>query len=192
MTKMPHVNEEGRKELLKADDQFNEVQKDLKETVIAATERRISLPQCQPEDDIRRSTKELKVAEAQVIRPLKSIADKARFNETYRKEWERSWEYVKAVIENHEIIGEDVECWTHKFAGDPAHFWRIPTNKPVMIPRLLAEQLSNCKYHRIVMEEKVHSQGDGLSFFGAAQAVEVRNRISARIIPDSSNIAMGF
>lgn len=192
MAKMPNVNEPARKELTKADDQFNEVQKDFKEVMTATIERKISLPSCEPEEDIRRSSRELQSHEAVVIKPLKSISDKAKFNETFRKDWERGWEYVKAIVENHELIGESVECWTKKFPGDPAHFWRVPTNKPVMIPRLLAEQLAECKYHRIVMEEKPVRQGDGMTFYGAIQAVEVRNRISARIIPETSKIALGF
>lgn len=192
MAKMPQVNEEGRKELAKADVQFNEVKRDFKETVTEVIERTISLPECVPDHDIRRSTKELKQADVLVLKPLKSISDKSKFNEKYRKEWEEAWTYVKAIVENHEIIGESVECWTKKFPGDPAHFWRVPVNKPVMMPRLLAQQLAECKYHRIVMEEKAQSSGDGLTFYGAAQAVEVRNRISARIIPESTKIAMGF
>src|SRR5712671_4327758 len=112
MVKEPVVNEKGAAELKKAEDQFQELQRDFKEEVHVALERRISLPECEPENDIRAGIKQQDRSDARVIRPLKSISDKAKFNEKYRKQWEEGWTYVKAIIQNHEIIGESVECWT--------------------------------------------------------------------------------
>lgn len=192
MAKKPRVNEKGANELRKADDQFQELQQDFKETINSAIERKISIPECVPDHDARQSMSVRNSQDVPVLKPLKSISDKAKFNEKYRKDWERGWEYVKAIVQNYEIIGESVECWTHKFAGDPAHFWRVPVNKALMMPRLLAEQLAECKYHRIVMDEKCHTASDGLTFFGAVQAVEVRQRIGAQIIPDTKTVAVGF
>lgn len=109
-------------------------------------------PKLETEPQTKLSSKEIEKSDAPYIKPVRSINSKEPFNEKYRDLHKQAWEYIKCIVENNEILGEAVECWTKRFPGDPAHFWKIPVNKPVYIPRLLAEQLSQCRYHRLSME----------------------------------------
>jgi len=50
---------------------------------------------------------------------------------------------VKCIPVHNELKGDRIEMWTHPFGGKGAEFWEIPTDKPVMVPRYVAEQLTN-------------------------------------------------
>lgn len=193
MTKMPHVSEEVRRSLLKADDKLEEMKVHNASLAEEMMEARSVLPEVEEDRGFQYSKKEVAVQEVPVIRPRKSVSHPAPFNEKFRKQWNRGWQYVTAIVDNHELIGQDVECWTKQFPGDPAHFWIIPCNRPVKIPRLLVEQLNKCCYSRMTMEAQPTQQKDGAVFYGAMKRESLRHRISARIIDDSStSIAMGF
>lgn len=112
-------------------------------------------PQEHREMQVKMSAREMSSSNDIYLKPIRSINSKETFNEKFRSEWEDDWKYVKCVVENYEIIGEDVETWTKKYAGDSADYWRVPVNKPIYIPKLLAKQLSRCKYHRFSMEDRV-------------------------------------
>lgn len=106
------------------------------------------------------STREANAKEAIWLKPVRSIQRsvggkddaKVYWDEKNRQAHDEDWKYVKCIVENNEIIGEDIEVWTAKWGCDPAHFWKVPVNRPIMIPKLLAEQLSKCQYHRLKME----------------------------------------
>lgn len=131
------------------------------------------------EPQTKLSRKEVQNADAIWVDPIRSIKrpvggkDKATvfFDEKWRDLHAKDWEYVRCVVENHELIGEAVEVWTSKWGCDPAHFWKVPVNKVVMIPRLLAEQLSKCKYHRLKME-------------GGLESAQESNFVNKRIVVD--------
>lgn len=177
MAKAPHVNCDGDKELRKVDEQISTLNDEIKSPDLSA---RAVLPEVQAEPQTRMSSREIKNSDAIYLKPLRSISSKEKFNEKYRDAHTRGWEYVQCIVENKEIIGESVETWTKKFAGDPAHFWKVPTNKPVFIPRLLAEQLASCKYSRLKMQadERQITTSDGVgTYIGALQYEETVKRI---------------
>jgi hypothetical protein len=153
----PKVNSDGQKELNKAAEKLDHFQEKAREfnpftglTNVEATEPQTKL-----------STREANSLDAIYVTPIRSVKrpvggkDKATifWDEKYRQQHDEDWKYVKCIVENNEMIGEAVECWTAKWGCDPAHFWKIPVNKPVMIPKLLAEQLSKCQYHRLRMAD---------------------------------------
>jgi hypothetical protein len=174
----PKVNSEAQKELDKAEVRFEEYQNQLKK--LDPFDRTKDV---ETEPQTKLSTKEAKYADALYIKPARSIASKEKFNEQYRKAWEHDWEYVKCVVENNEIVGEKIETWTKRYAGDPAHFWILPSNKPIYIPRLLAKQISQCKYVRYVAQDpRITGGGDGVSsgYFTDMVAETVKHRLDAR------------
>lgn len=133
----------------------------LEEQIKSITLDRMRLtPSEETEQQTKISKREAARADAPYIRPTRSIQSKEQFNETFRNQHTRAWEYVKCIVENKELIGEKVEFWTKKFPGDAAHFWQVPVNIPVQIPRMCAERLAGCSYHRLKMEQTSQPLGD--------------------------------
>lgn len=115
-----------------------------------------------------------------------------KFNEKFRAAYEFAKEYVCFIAENHEIIGETIEVWTRPFGGLPAEFWKVPVNKPVWGPRYLAEQLTKCTYHRIIMnQDKIVAQDGNAVYNGAIEVKETRERVSARPAKLEKSVFMG-
>ncbi len=175
----PKVNSDSQKELNKAQEQFDAFDKSVKEMTL---DKMSLAPERPQEEQTKMSGREQKAYDAPYIKPVRSINSKERFNEAYREEHKRAWEYVKVICENFEIIGEQIEMWTKKFAGDAADFWKIPVNKPIYVPRLVAKQIAACKYHRITMEEKVTNQEGGVTFHGSLAVDHTKNRLDCRIV----------
>jgi hypothetical protein len=174
----PKVNSESQKELDRAEKQFEAFDAQVKEMTL---DRMNTAPDKEREPQTKLSSGEVKRMDAPYIKPVRSISSREQFNEKYRADHTRAWEYIKCIVENNEIIGEDVECWTKKFAGDPAHFWKIPVNKPVYIPRLLAKQISDCKYHRLRMEDTQMSGADHAgTYVGTMVVDQVKHRLDCR------------
>jgi hypothetical protein len=151
----PRVNSDGQKELNKAEEKIGE----FKETVREFNPF-TGLESVNPADpQTKLSTRELNAMDAPYIKPVRSVnrvnseKSKTYWNEKFQEQHDNDWKYVKCTVENNELIGQAVECWTAKYGCDPAHFWIVPVNKPIMIPRLLAEQLAKCQYHRLKMED---------------------------------------
>lgn len=152
----PKVNSDGQKELKKAQEGFDSFQEQAREFNPFS-----GLTAVESEPQTKMSTREANQVDAIYVKPVRSIKRpiggqyKATvyWDEKFRAQYEEDWKYVKCIVENNELIGEAVEVWTAKWGCDPAHFWKVPVNKPVMIPRLLAEQLSKCQYHRLKMED---------------------------------------
>lgn len=176
----PKVNSESQKQLDQADDQFKAFSEQI--SSFSSVDQKAASEETEPQTKL--SKREAKKMDAPYIEPERSVAcsHKEKFNEKYRKDWERGWERVKCIVENNEIIGEKVPVWTKKFAGDPYHFWQVPVNKPIYIPRLLAEQLAACKYRRLIMQDAPTSNVDGMQFYGSMSVESVKNRIDARPI----------
>lgn len=74
----------------------------------------------------------------------------------------RAWEYVQVICTNSEIASENLEFW-HKpmIAGEECNFWQIPVNRPVFLPRHVAEHIKTRKYHRLVMQEEITVEHTG-------------------------------
>lgn len=174
------MNSDSEKEMRKAEDQINAFENQIKDLTM---DRMNAAPKEETEQQTKLSNREAKKADAPYIKPVRSIQAREKFNEKFRKAHEIAWEYVRCIVENNEIIGEAVECWTKRFPGDPAHFWKVPTNKPVYIPKLLAEQLSQCRYHRLTMEANQNqvTGSDGMATYIGNMVVDnTKQRIDCR------------
>lgn len=101
------------------------------------------------------SKKAIDDLDAPKIRPSKTFApiDKPRpEHDSLRK---RAWEYVKVIAENKEVIGETIQSWYKPpISGEACHFWEVPVNTPVYIPRMLAEHLATRIYPRHKMVDR--------------------------------------
>ncbi len=165
------------KELQKVAEQFDEFTEETKK--LTHDEMR-KAPILETEAQTKLSNRELNKMDGIYVEPIKSINSKEPFNEKFRKAHTEAWERILCIAENNEIMGEAIEKWTKEFPGDPAHFWRIPVNKPVYLPRFVAKQLANCKYHRLVMEDQPAAPQGGMQFYGTMQVKHTKHRLDAR------------
>lgn len=179
----PKVNSDSQKELDRVEKQFEQFNEQAQSMTLEAMNK---APLKDIEQQTKLSNREMNRDDAPYIKPVRSLSGTDKFNEKYRKDWEHAWEYVKCVVENLEIIGERVQKWTKKFAGDPAHFWEIPVNKPIYLPRFVAEELSKCWYHRLKMDESMTSpNGNGITHYGAIVAEQRVHRLNCRPVNSS-------
>lgn len=58
------------------------------------------------------------------------------------KQREYMWEYVKGVYENMMVGGEGISFYLTGLPGDDYCRWDVPANKPVALPRFVAQHLS--------------------------------------------------
>jgi len=143
------------KELEKLDQDLTAFQDNIKSLEAAR-----DLPVQETEKQTKLSTNEIRNAKDIYLKPSRTIPDRQKFNEKFRKEWEYAKEYVQFIAEHKELIGENIEAWTHPFGGVGAEFWTIPTGKPIWGPRYLAEQIQKKSYSRLIMKETV-TEADG-------------------------------
>jgi len=176
----PKVNSEGQKELAKTAEQFEAFDEKVKSMTL---DRMNKAPLEDFEPQTKMSTREQNKADALYIKPIRSINSRERFDEKQRAAHTEAWRYVKCIVENYEIIGEPIEVWTKKFPGDSYHFWKVPVNKPIYIPKLLAEQLSQCRYHRLTMEpssNQVSNVDQMGTYVGTVVVDSVKQRIDCK------------
>ena len=85
----------------------------------------------------------------------------------------RAWEYVKVICSNAEIPGEQIEFW-HKpaISGEECNYWQIPADRPVLIPRHVAEHIKSRKYHRLKMQEEITVERSGMGEFKGKMVAE--------------------
>jgi hypothetical protein len=186
MSEKPKVNSKGEQELVKMEEQFKRYDEQVKSLTLDQMNKS-SIEEVEQQTKV--SNREAK-SNLTYLKPARSISSREQFNEKYRSQWEEAKKYVAALCENNEQIGEMVEVWTKPFAGLPAEFWQVPTNKPLMMPKHLAEQLASRFYHRFVMGDGVHTGSDGMGqYYGAMAVKETRRRVDARPI-GSGFIAM--
>lgn len=168
-------------ELEKVDLQFKAFDEQVKDLATESISNRIT--PTETEQQTKLSTKEVNKADGLYIKPTKSIGSREKFNENFRKDYEAAKEYVKVIAENLEIIGSAIEMWTKPFPGCQAEFWTIPVNKPIYVPRHVAEQISKCYYTRYVMDEGVGTGGDGYGkYYGAMAVAETKRRLDCRSV----------
>jgi hypothetical protein len=150
MGRPPKVNSQGELELEKAKEQidaFSEQIQSLNLDVLQSAKKEEVEPQT------KLSQAELARKKAIYLKPARSVSSPEKFNEGFREEYNFAKEYVHFIAENKEIIGETIELWTKPYAGIPAEFWQVPTNKPVWGPRYLAERIRGCQYRVLKMDE---------------------------------------
>lgn len=185
-----------QEEIDRIDDQMNAYESELKKMNM---DKMNEAPNQELEPQTKLSQREIDKSQEIYLKPERSIyaanpktGQGETFNEKFRKQYDFAKEYVRFIAENNEIVGETIEAWTKPFQGLPAEFWKVPVNKPVWGPRYLAEQLTRCQYHRIVMNEQKISSQDGMgSYTGAIEITETRERISARPAKQEKSVFMG-
>lgn len=162
------------------------------ENIKSMTHDRLNaVPIEETESQTKLSNREMQKKNDIYLKPDRTVADRQKFNEKFRKKWEYDKEYVCFIAEHKEIIGETIEIWTHPYGGVGAEFWKVPTNKAVWGPRYLAEQIKRKTYHRFVMQENVQGV-DGMGKYYGSMAVDTAiQRLDARPATTGKSIFMG-
>lgn len=166
-------------------DAFNESVKDL------TLDRMNTAPKQESEPQTKLSQREIERSKDLYLKPERTIGSREKFNENYREQYNEAKEYVHFIAENKEIIGEALEIWTKPFAGMPAEFWKIPTNKPVWGPRYLAEQIKRKFYHRLKTEDRVTGTDGTASYYGSMVVDTTVQRLDAIPVSSRKSIFMG-
>ena len=179
MARKPKVTSKGEQELKKAEAQLEKFQDQVKSLSVDTVSK---APAQETEPQTKLSKKEIDKLDAPYIKPTRAIFSTEKFNEAYRKERDEGWKYVKCIVENNEIHGEKVEKWTKRWPGEPAHFWQIPVNKPIYLPKFVAEELQGCSYHRFVMQSRNPDQVREGEPMEDMVAKETRHRIDCRSV----------
>lgn len=99
------------------------------------------------------SKKQIEMTDAPWIRPSKTFSSRAKPLPQLEADRKRAWEYVKVIAENKEIQGEMIEFWLLKFPGDSHCYWQVPVNRPIYVPRMVAEHLASRNYTRWRMRD---------------------------------------
>ncbi len=141
---------------------------------------------------INLSQREIEKSRDLYIKPKRLIGSREKFNESYREEYNFQKEYVHIIAEHKELQGETLEFWTKPFAGMPAEEWAVPTNKPVWVPRYVAEQIKRKRYHRLKMEESRATGTDGMGQYYGTMAVDTAiQRLDAHPVSNRKSIFTG-
>lgn len=187
--KKPKVNSEGERELQKAEKQFDSFDQQVKDLTL---DRMNSAPRMEVEPQTKIAQADLDKKKDIYLKPIRVQHSREKFNEKFRDEFNFAKEYVNFIAENREMPGCPLELWTKKFPGQDAEEWKIPVNVPVWGPRYLAEQIKNCSYHVLKMNEQ---KIVGYNSFGAdtGQIVvdSVVNRLDAVPASKRRSIFMG-
>lgn len=178
-----------KQEQMKLEKQFDNFNDQVKEMTL---DRMNAAPKPDIEAQTKLSQKEIEKSKDIYIKPFKTISCSEKFNEKYREDYEFAKEYVYIVAENKEIIGEEIDLWTKPYAGVPAQEWKIPVNKPVWVPRFVAERIHGCTYHRLTMQQNVHSGSDHSGQYYGSMAVDTTiQRLDAIPMSQRKSIFMG-
>ena len=191
MTKMkkPEVDGFSQMQLDKAEKQFEAFNENVKAMTMDEMNK---APIANSEMQTQMSSKEIANAKDIVLKPVKTISCRNKFNENFRAAYEFNKQLVNFIAENKEITGEKIEMWTKPYAGVPAEFWEVPPNKPVWGPRYLAEQIKRKTYHKLIMTQS-QTGGDGMGqYYGAMAASQTIQRLDAHPVSKRKSIFMGF
>lgn len=179
----------AEKELDKAQQQFDQFDKEIKEMTL---DRMSMAPKQELEPQTKIAQKDIEKSKDIYLKPARTIGSKEKFNERFRDDYNFSREYVQFIAENKEIIGETIEAWTKPYPGMPAEFWQIPSNKPVWGPRYVAERLKGCVHHRLVMQENRTTGSDSMGQYYGSMAVDTTiQRLDAHPVNQRKSIFMG-
>ena len=179
----------AEKELDKAQAQFEVYDQNIKDLTL---DRMNAAPKLETEPQTQISQADRDKMKDVYLKPTRTIGSKEKFNENYRKDYEYDKEYVQFEAENKEIIGETIDIWTKPYAGMPAEYWRVPTNKPIWGPRYLAEQIKRANYHRLVMQQTLTTGADQAGQYYGAMAVDsIVQRLDSRPVSTKRSVFMG-
>jgi len=194
--KKPNVNSQGEMELEKAKAQFDEFDNQVKEMTL---DRMNEAPKLEKEEQTKLSSQDLAKSKDIYLKPKRALGPgkNEKFNETFRDEYNFQKEYVHIVAENNEIIGENIEMWTKPFPGINTEEWAIPVNKPVWVPRYVAEQIKRKSYHRLSMKQTqsqnnyAGSDETGNQYYGTMAVDNTIQRLDARPVTTRKSLFMG-
>ena len=175
-------------ELEKVAEQF----KEFDESIQALTFDRLNeTPKQDLEPQTKLSQRDIANSKDIYLKPYKRVGGRDKFNERFRDDYNYDKELVYFIAENNEVGGEDIEIWTRPYGGVDAEFWKVPVGKPVWGPRYLAEQIKRKYYHRLIMQQKVVSDGSEGSYYGQMAADTTIQRLDARPATKSRSVFMG-
>jgi hypothetical protein len=179
----------AQQEMDKVESQFKEFDDQVQKMTVDNMNK---APKPDVEPQTKMSSREIDKSQDMYLKPHRQVASAEKFNEAYREDYNYKTEYVKFIAENNEIKGETIELWTKPFPGMPCQFWKVPVNKPVWGPRHLAEQLTKCCYHRLVMQENTRVGADGHgTYYGQMAADTTIDRLVAKPVSTNKSIFMG-
>lgn len=181
MKKKPNVADGlAQKEVDRLDAEFNAKEKQMSEMTQDAM-KDAPLKELAPQ--VKISKEALEKTDAPKIVPCLTRAANGKKKSEQDALRKRAWEYIKVIAENNEVIGEDIEFW-HKpmIAGEDLHFWKIPVNKPIYVPRHIAEHIRSRKYHRLKTDENIRVETNQFGdMMGRMIATETRQRLDCRV-----------
>lgn len=180
---------EANIELEKIESQFVEKETEMVNLNMAEKEK---IPLQEEDTQTKLSKKQLKDMGYLMIKPARRMGSQQKPNPKWQKEREHAWKMVKAILENKESPGENIEMWTHPFKGDPYDFWKLPTNKPILIPRHLANDVAACNYvqHKMDLKEKNVVDEEGTSLYVGKRVIQTKKaRLTASPYVDTFNEA---
>lgn len=180
---------EAAKEMKRLEDQFDSFETKVNELTL---DRMNEAPRLETEPQTKMAQKDISDAKDIYIKPFKSISSKEPFNEKFRSDYEFAKEYVYIIAENNEVNGETIDFWTKPFPGMPAQEWKVPVNKPVWVPRYVAETIKRCSYHRLSMNNNRMTGSDGSgTYYGDFVVDNTVQRLDARPATKKKSIFMG-
>jgi hypothetical protein len=188
--KRPKVNSAGQKELDKAEAQFESFDNQVKEMTL---DRMNKAP-------LKESEPQRKVSDNEIyLKPHRSFppgvnpktGEREKFNEKFRAEYEFQMENVRFIAQNNEIIGETIEFDLKKFPGTPITSWKVPVNKPVWAPRMVAERIKGCKHHKLIMQDRSTGYDDMGQYYGTMAVDTTVQRLDAFPAVESKSVFMG-
>lgn len=178
------------KEMRKAEEQVQNIEASLK--VSNDLSRSVKKEELEPQH--RLSNTEIQKKPEIYLKPERTLNDAQKFNEKWAAEWEFQKEYVNIIAQHNELIGEVIEMWTHPFGGKGASFWKVPTNKPIWVPRFVAEQIKRKSYIRQVTGENVEnttSLGSNMRYWNNVVSETSVQRLDAHPVAAKKSIFMG-
>lgn len=178
----------NQRDLDSAKEQFDKYEQNIKDLTL---DRMNEAPVLEMEQQTKLSSREIDKSKDVYIKPVRSIGAREKFNERFRDEWNFQREDVQIIAENKEIIGEMIETWTKPFPGVQCEFWQIPVNKPVYVPRHVAERIKASSYHRMHMENRAISQDGMGSYYGTMVVDNTIQRLDAIPVAKRKSIFMG-
>lgn len=188
--KYQELSSDMKKEVDKIDLQLDATQANLAQINVDTKPNSI-----QPRKELELSRKEISDAPI-YIKPSRRMASVSKPKPEQEKLRKAAWEYVKCIVENYEVRGESVQSWyCPPLSGEDVCEWIVPVNKPVMLPRMVAEHLAARSYNRIVMQDASH-KFSGETMGGATIspteliAVERRRRIDCRQLQNSPDYTL--
>ncbi len=178
----------AEKELDRLETEFKQFDENVKNLTL---DRMNEAPKQEVEPQTKLSQKEIEKSKDIYLKPHSRIGGREKFNENFRKDYDFAKEYVNFIAEHKEIIGETIDMWTKPFAGVPAEWWKIPTNKPVWAPRYVAEQLKRRNYHRLKMNENQSTGSDQMGTYQGQLVVdEIIQRLDATPVSSRKSVFM--